>query len=334
MIPYEPGTELDQRTRRAPPPPSAPAEPQRRRDFWDRLEILARPITAFTAAILVAGLGVLGNKLLEREQNTRLYTELLSRREESESDLRTSMFTAALDDFFTEPGEDLGEREEAARIRERLLRLEMLALNFGESLSLSPLFLELDRDIQALDSTLGPWWRVNRNIYHERLHSLARRISKAQLAALAPAGEYFEIKIPVDDARAAGYEGGFVWPESADGDVSGMLSLDGVERAYSAIFYAADPENKTVNVRLDIVDLGSAELGRPMDFGLSFFDFPMIDNTRLSENQRFAMMMDGWAEGVVSITGIVFPGELASHRDKPFLTDAIKNLQGLDGMTD
>jgi hypothetical protein len=332
MVPYEQGTELDQRTRR--PPPSAPPDPRRERDFWERLEILARPVTAFTAAILVAGLGILGNKALEREQNTRLYTELLSRREESESSLRTSMFTAALDDFFTEPGEDLGEREEAARVRERLLRLEMLALNFGESLSLSPLFLELDRDIQALDSTLGPWWRVNRNIYHERLHSLARRVSKTQLAALAPNGEYFEIKIPVDRARASGYEGGFVWPEDANGEVSGILSLGGVERTYSAIFYGADPENKTVDVRLDILDVASSEVGRPMDFSLSFFDFPMIDNTRLSENQRFAMMVDGWEEGVISITGIVFPGELASHRDKPFLTDAIKNLQNLDETTD
>jgi hypothetical protein len=250
------------------------------------------------------------------------------------------MFTAALDDFFGGPHGELPEREQAARVRNRLLRLEMLALNFGESLSLSPLFLELDRDIQALDSTAAPWWQVTRLAYHERLHSLARRVSKSHLAALAPMGEILEIKVPLDAAQATGYEQGFKWPEDAEVAESGVRTLGGEERLYSAIFYGADPVNKTVNVRLRITDLDMlpSEIVRvrPMGFSLSFFDFPMIDNTRLSGNQRFALMMDGWEDGTISVTGIVFPGELASHRDRPFLTDAIKRLRNLspDGSTD
>jgi len=63
--------------------------------------------------------------------NTRIYLELTSKREESESALRKDMFVSIIESFLR-PG--------AATLDERVLNLELLSYNFHESLNLKPLF--------------------------------------------------------------------------------------------------------------------------------------------------------------------------------------------------
>ena len=138
------------------------------RDKWDKLEILLRPAAAFLAAMTVALIGWFGQQALsaaqdaetlrandaqkeitrrtELSENYRLYTQLLTKREEAESALRKDMFSTILKEFFQVKNSDSGP----ANIAKRLLKLELLALNFGETLRLSPLFVELDKDSDAL----------------------------------------------------------------------------------------------------------------------------------------------------------------------------------------
>ena len=137
---------------------------QRIRDKWDYIEILLRPASAFMTALTVALIGWYGQQALkdrasedttrahnaqveetrrtEITQNYRLYSELLSRREEAESGLRKDMFSTILKEFF----QTQNANNDPVDVAKRLLKLEMLALNFGDALSLSPLFLELDKD--------------------------------------------------------------------------------------------------------------------------------------------------------------------------------------------
>ena len=64
-----------------------------------------------------------------------------------------------------------------------------------------------------------------------------------------------------------------------------------------------------------------------MTFTLDFFNFPMIDNTRLSDNHRFALVLEQFDEKKLIIDGALFPGLYSSHRDKPFLNEAIDELR-------
>lgn len=55
-------------------------------------------------------------------------------------------------------------------------------------------------------------------------------------------------------------------------------------------------------------------------FKLDYFNFPIVDNTRLSNNHRFAIVLDELelegSDPHMELVGIVFPSEYASLRDR------------------
>ena len=332
------------------------------RDFWDYMTILARPISAFLTAVAVALIGWFGQMYLseqakqltirsENEQNIRLRTELMTRREDAESALRKDMFEAILTEFFKGTGSDSG----AGDTSKRLLKLELLALNFSESLSLSPLFLELANDIETLGEKPGQsgYWRLERDQHRARLRSLARRVSGRQLSSLSIGGELFDFYVPTDKVAT---KDGYRWPdeyvedewrgqeralleegENKDDWIAqtkhdlSTYELGGVWRQYTATFKNPNMERKSVDVRVEIQEV--SENGDPIEvratemrFQLNFFNFPMIDNTRLSKDQRFALVIESFDTQEIRIAGICFPGIYASQRDKPTLDEAIEQL--------
>jgi hypothetical protein len=326
-----------------PPPKRRDSEAVRRqeksgRDIWYFIDVLGRPASALFAAMAVGLFGFFGQMALEHNQNARMYVELMSQREQAESQIRKDMFTAILSEFFTigaSGPEDLSER---------LLQLEMLALNFGETLSLSPLFRELERDLETVRPTTDLVWRFNRTRYKDRLRSLASRVTGWQLSRLSIGGKRFPIEIPLAKVtRGAQY----VWPDSvAYGDwelnkdfieedmdawvaatkaqMAGFAFGD-IERSFTATFSDANLDKNTVRVALQIV---SSDQPRPaeMEFELSYFDFPMIDNTRLSDDHRFAVVMEGFDDEYIKLVAVSFPGLYASQREQPFLNEVITQV--------
>ena len=79
------------------------AEPDDK-DRWDKLAIILAPVGGLLTAVAVATLGFTGSRALERQQSSeaklRLYSELMSRREESEATLRKEMFQSIIGSFF------------------------------------------------------------------------------------------------------------------------------------------------------------------------------------------------------------------------------------------
>src|SRR6187401_3027608 len=112
---------------------------KKEKDFWDKLHIVLGPVGGLLTAISIALVSYIASDYLnanqENEAKTRLYTELMSRREESESALRKDMFTSIISTIL----------KENATLDERILQLELLAYNFHESLNLMPFFTYLDR---------------------------------------------------------------------------------------------------------------------------------------------------------------------------------------------
>ena len=52
----------------------------------------------------------------------------------------------------------------------------------------------------------------------------------------------------------------------------------------------------------------------------------MLDNSRLSDDQRFAVMLDEFDESSALITLVYFPGHYASLKEKPYYDDIVKRL--------
>ena len=112
------------------------------KDFWDRLQIILSPVGGLLTAMAVASLGFIGSRTIERQQSNeaklRLYSELMTRREESEATLRKEMFQSIIGSFFD---------PQTASLDTRLLKMELLAQNFHEALNLVPLFEHMQREI-------------------------------------------------------------------------------------------------------------------------------------------------------------------------------------------
>ena len=79
------------------------AEPVKTRDWWDKVDILMRPVGGLLTAVAITLLGFITSSALSQRQavdtNTRLYTELMSKREESESALRKDMCVSIINSF-------------------------------------------------------------------------------------------------------------------------------------------------------------------------------------------------------------------------------------------
>jgi hypothetical protein len=288
-------------------------ENKRPRDIWDKWDIILKPTGALLTALTVALLGFISSGYLNRRQNletrTRLYTELISQREQSESSLRKDMFTSIIETFLR-PG------TQSPSIQEKVLNLELLAYNFHESLNLQPLFLDLREEIvgsngAARESHLG------------RLERIAKEITVKQKGVLEAAGAKRDMTVELRDLIEN------KTPLSLD-DI--LLDLNNVQRNFKMILSDVDLSRKELRVRLVITM--DPEYGREeattQEFWLGFFDFPMIDNTRLSNDQRCAIVLNSLEDEsgyqFADITLLYFPGSHASLREKPYYEELIKDL--------
>jgi hypothetical protein len=306
------------------------------RDVWFKIDVLGRPLAGILATIAVGVIGWFGNKALEQTQSARLLMELMSQREQAESQIRKDMFTAILNQFFA----DSAAANE--NIPDQLLRLELLALNFGETLSLSPLFRELDRELRN-----GPpsdmLWRLKVAPYRKRLRSLAKRVSSWQLSKLEVGGEIESIELDLKSVMAGrSYE----WPYDAvleewsaqasvvDGKAEFMeqkenekkLTLGDVSRTFRVTIQDADTTQYTVHVKIEWWS-DTDPVVQDVEFDLGYFDFPMIDNTRLQGDHRFALVLVDFAKDHIELAAVLFPGLYASQREQPFLNEVINQVQ-------
>src|SRR4051812_21050403 len=117
---------------------------KKEKDFWDKLEVIFRPLNGLLTALTVALLGYYTSGIVRqqetRDSNERVYTQLMSSREQAESGLRKDMFLSIIQTF---------QKPEQIGLEAKMLNLEMLAYNFHDSLNLKPLFAYIDRQIIA-----------------------------------------------------------------------------------------------------------------------------------------------------------------------------------------
>jgi hypothetical protein len=113
-------------------------------------------------------------------------------------------------------------------------------------------------------------------------------------------------------------------------DVS--LALDGISRRYRVVVARADTGQRELKVNLEIEtpeQPGVREVasGRfAVDFNVGYFSSPMIDNTRLSNDQRVAIVLTDMNAYGASVSLVVFPGSRASLREKPYYEEILRKL--------
>ena len=297
-------------------------EPTRKeRDAWDKAQIVLQPVGGLLTALAVAILGFwtssylrererrdaeLRERMQQSDTNARLYSELTSRREESESALRKDMFTSIINSF-------LGAGPQT--LEQKLLNLELLVYNFHESLNLKPLFAHIERQIKE---------SPNRKEYLGRLERVAEEVTKKQMLVIEEGGQKFDATI---DTKTLS----FLSPDG-QGEVPSLardLVVDGLKRNFKLEALDADKETEQVQLRItvrtqegQVVDTTSAE------FWTGHFDFPMIDNIRLPHDQRLSVVLNNFdpVRGSADVTLAYFPGKYAGLREKPYYDEVLAKL--------
>lgn len=279
------------------------------KDRWDKMAVILAPMGGLLTAVAVAFVGVEGSQMIDRRQaaetNARLYSELMSRREEAESALRKDMFVSIIGSFLQPSAGDLDGK---------VLNLELLAYNFNESLNLKPLFLDLQRRTAALKP-------AERDPFIRRLNRVAREISARQLFALEGRGQSFRRSVDLEELDKAGRIGLSIDAESLD--INGITSDVGLR------VLEVDREQQQLRVRLEV---SSPEGGNQVSearatFDVGYYDFPMIDNTRLSNGLRCAVTLAAFSPASADVTVTCFPGEYASLKDRLYYDEVIQKLQ-------
>lgn len=286
--------------------------PEHQRDVWDKLAIILQPVGGLLTAVAIALLGYFSSDYLNRRQavetNTRLYSELMSKREESESALRKDMFVSIFGTFLKPAGGSLSSD---------VLNLELLAYNFHESLDLKPLFLDLRRRIVRGEAAAGTAaQRTEYAGYRDRIERVAREISRKQMIVLEGVGKKVDRTVDLTGD-----------PEGTSLEPA-VLTLEGVQTTFAIDVLGVDRKNREIQLGLAI-ETPDSTLGRQTktaSFGIGFFDFPMIDNTRLEKGQRCAVVLNSFSDESADLTLVLFPGTYASLKEKPYFNEVIQNV--------
>ena len=320
-------------------PPAHPESHGRGAGTWiDLIKVLALPLVT-----LVLGYWF-NSSLNERQQvesNIRLYAEMMGRREEADSNLRKDMFNSILTTFMAkDPAQKLTSEE---LIRQQILSLELLAYNFHESLDIAPLFKDVQRRI-ALEE------RATNAELRGRLESVALQVIEHQLTALSDVGMIergdalpeqikdlkaylmFGTRTVADPQIKPGEGTARVCLSMAATDGTNhyrqfrleLLNYDEAAREVQVHLYVSQPLTPE-ECRQASLDLG-AKREIDTNFVVGLFDFPMIDNTRLSGGERSSVSLTALNPQVLSVALTYFPASRASLKDKPYYDEVIRDL--------
>jgi hypothetical protein len=291
--------------------------PEKEKDFWDKANIILGPVATLMTAITIAMVSYVASNYLNRNQEneakTRLYTELMSRREESESALRKDMFTSIINSILAG----------SSTIDEKILQLELLSYNFHESLNLTPLFTYLDRrnNVETKD-------RVLRESYKNRIYTMSREVTNKQVASLEGVSSSEKFNYCYDTVNCADMSSTFSC--TFQDSIRHRSGTDSIQHIVRLSILDMDTVNRSVEVRLNICTRMTGKVDRCANpsFTIDFFEFPMIDNTRLINDKRCAVVMRDFdiENKFIEMDIIFFPGSHSSLKERPYYDDIVSKL--------
>ena len=282
---------------------------KKEKDLWDKLQIIFHPLNGLLTAVAVALLGYFTSSYLrtseERNTNQRVYSELTTTREQAESSLRKDMFLSIIETF--------QRPDTAVGLENKMLSLELLAYNFHDSLNLKPLFAHMQRQIAASPD-------VNKaNSYRGRLNQIGRDIATRQLVLLEQVGKKFSRSVDFEKLKT---EGLLDFPPE-------KLVLGNHEREFSLSVLSVDPQTRDIRVELGVRTLNGTSSLQLRKFQVGSFDFPMIDNTRLSFDQRAAVVITQSSDISAEVALVYFPGSYASLKERASSEEIVEQLRSM-----
>lgn len=304
------------------------------KDKWDKADIVLRALGGVLTALAVASVGFFGSKYLEgrqaEETNLRLYAQLMSGRERAYSDLRKEMFNTIISPLLKAAPSSQGED-----LEEDVLALELLAYNYNDVIDLGPLFKHVERKISAkkAKSVAGETGlqlnqrKVEQYSLERRLQGVASDVVEKQLTALEEGGVVVASSVVFHELDKHP-EGIQLVNRTLRLDYVGKEKSGSEQKRYFGL-YAIDynSERQELLVRLNVAEADSEKAIVDVNFWVGFFDFPMIDNVRISGSQGVAVVLRNWVKGQSAEVALVYFSESsAGQKETPYYDEVLNEL--------
>src|SRR5262245_13390669 len=279
----------------------------------DSVNKVALAIAAFAAPFLVHS--------IEKRMSG---TTLLSQREQAESQLRATMFSDLISPIV---GKDSGELD----VDREALLTELLALNFSEHFEIKPLLQHVyDR---AKIESVEPRARMTR----ADLRSIARRVRDRQIASLYAEGRAAGSPVDRWTIKLADH-----LKTSKDlvskrctlrPGLTEFLEFSSPDGRHVVTLRAGRPDWDEDTVRVAVLVTNQDEGAEAKaNFVVTPFDFPMTDNLRLDDGNRFAVVVVGpgkKSEANVFFLDLVwFPKGYSTPHERPLNFRDYQDLVG------
>jgi hypothetical protein len=162
----------------------------------------------------------------------------------------------------------------------------------------------------------------------ERLEKSATDVAGKQIAALEEAGAKVDASIDFEDLKS-NPQGLKVIEATLQMRMPAGNGAMQNPRKRQFIVEALTYEQRRKEVRLKMVvttprDGGADEIYSV--FWVGFFDFPMVDNVRLSNGDRCAIVLSRFQKSSAQITLVYFPATRSSVKDKPYYDEVLSAL--------
>jgi hypothetical protein len=261
-----------------------------------------------------------------RETNERLYAQLLTQREQSDTTIRKDMFSVVINRFLADKGE--------LRWRDKVLHVELLANNFSQSLDLAPLFKDIARRLPQAPE-VAP---AERRELMERLDLTASALNGKQLSSLArrgharskrvavraldkgPIPELIKVKLPLRS----------LVPSAAVPEAAADETL-----TFEVEALRANLERRELELRL-LVRQGKQQVLYHQHFWVGLYDFPMLSNVQLPFGLRAALALTDFDVPIdvrdrsepihASLHLVVFPSSSASFKERQDYDDILLDM--------
>lgn len=263
----------------------------------DLIELMAKIVTAASALIAGIAIPVVLNYNEGKNRQSQLYVQIMSQREQSDSALRERMFNALISSYF---GKEVSTDPE-----KQIMFLNLLTLNFQEFFDAKPLFEDLDGKLKGES--------------RRKLQKIAREVADRQINMLnKPDQGPIELMLcgePEDDCRN-----------------TVAFSLNGLKRAYHFNVELLDVGTSAVSVRVSPAQEGAQPKSfdfKPIEFEVSYYDTPFMNNTRLTDGSRFAITLKNSdpAAKMAVLKIVIFPEEFMSLRDRPYFDEILAKVK-------
>lgn len=274
------------------------------------VDTLARLLPGIGAVIAGIFIPLVINHNAESNRNHQLYVDIISKREVADSELRAKMFENLIASFF-------GDISKGKSDNERLTKLRLIALNFHENFDFKPLFESLESEFLEEEKVLKL----------EQLRDIAREIVGKQEALLSQVKEGRVFSKIIKE----GAENGVVIPPNCPPDSQAAY----MGHRLGIILTKIATDERSVHIKLLDFPEKETEVAEniEVEFNVSHFDLPFIDNTKLFNGTRFAFTFKGVVidssdgERAAALKIMFFPESYMSSRDRPFLDEMLEYLK-------